>query len=185
MPRPLRLSLALFAVTSVAACGREEVASDPSPVEVVEVDPAENVNAPLPVAEAAPAPATPAAPEPPIERPADVSDAAIKAQITPMLASCLETGDAARGVSNAMGGCFRDELRRQDAQLNAAYKAAMDRLGTTGKTWLRDEERKWIAQRDETCEEARTGGTIDMVEVPSCLVDETIRRRIVLQGMAG
>lgn len=174
----------LFAAASflaLAACGSEEPA-DPSPQAVIVEAPAENGSTPVPAAPvtepAATAAAAPVLPPPPV-------DAAVRAEITPMLSACLETGDAARGVSVAMGGCFNEELGRQDARLNAAYKAAMARLGTTGKTWLQAEERKWIAERDADCQAQRTGGTIDMVEVPSCLVDETIRRRLQLEAMAG
>lgn len=182
----LRLSFAILALSGAAACGQEEAPSDTRPTKVVEIDPVQNASAPPAAREVVAAEsAVPNAPEPRPTRDPDVSDEAVRAEITPMLAACLETGDAGNGVSAAMGGCFNAELRRQDVRLNDAYQAAMKRLGTTGKAWLRDEERKWIVQRDKSCEAERTGGTIDLVEVPSCMVDETIRRTIVLQGMAG
>lgn len=184
MPHPLSTRLiATAALAALSACGQEP-AADPSPQTVIVEAPAENASAAAPAPAApAPDPAATAAAGPAL--PPQPADERVRAEITPMLSACLETGDAARGVSVAMGTCFNQELGRQDARLNAAYQAAMARLGTTGKTWLRAEERKWIAERDADCQAQRTGGTIDMVEVPSCLVDETIRRRLQLEAMAG
>ncbi|MDY6922499.1 MAG: lysozyme inhibitor LprI family protein [Pseudomonadota bacterium] len=102
---------------------------------------------------------------------------------TPELSRCLETGAAAKGVSVAMGGCFNAELQLQDARLNAAYSRAMARLDAAGQARLRREERAWIRQRDEGCAQAATGGTIDQVEIPACLLDETVRRRLELEAI--
>ncbi|MEH6665690.1 MAG: hypothetical protein V7678_12620, partial [Brevundimonas sp.] len=52
----------------------------------------------------------------------------IAAARSPELTRCLESGDAANGVSAAMGRCFNAELRRQDGCLNAAYRTAMAAL---------------------------------------------------------
>lgn len=114
-----------------------------------------------------------------------ITDADVQAQLSPELDTCLNSGDAAKGVSVAMGACVRDELAVQDARLNAAYKSAMDKRGPAEQAKLRMEERAWIKRRDAACEAQRSGGTIDMVEIPMCLVQETVRRRITLQPMAG
>ena len=108
----------------------------------------------------------------------------IKAQYTPSLAMCLRTGAAARGVSAAMGGCFHAELKVQDARLNAAYRAAMRKRGLAERIALRNRQRAWITRRDEECQTVAVAGTIDLVDIPRCLLDETVRRRIVLQPMA-
>ncbi len=100
------------------------------------------------------------------------------------LTRCLSFGDAAKGVSLAMGGCVNAELRVQDERMNTAYRSAMARLDAVGRAQLRSEQRAWIRQRDSGCAENRTGGTIDMVDIPSCLLDETIRRRLVLEATA-
>jgi len=113
-----------------------------------------------------------------------LSDEDVRAQRSPELARCLDSGDAAKGVSVAMGGCFNAELALQDERLNAAYKSAMAKRDADGQARLRADERAWIKRRDAQCKEAATGGTIDMVEIPACLLDETIRRRIALQPMA-
>ncbi|CAN5249627.1 hypothetical protein BH10PSE1_BH10PSE1_24690 [soil metagenome] len=113
-----------------------------------------------------------------------ITQAQIDAEHSPDLAACLDTGDAARGVSVAMGGCFNRELSAQDARLNSAYRDAMARLDETGRAKLRLEERAWIRERDNGCREAATGGTIDLVEIPGCLLEETVRRRLELEAMA-
>lgn len=77
------------------------------------------------------------------------------------------------------------ELDAQDARLNAAYREAMARLDPAGQTGLRNEERAWIRQRDEGCDASATGGTIDRLEIPSCVLDGTIRRRLALEALAG
>lgn len=114
-----------------------------------------------------------------------LSDAQVRAQHSPALAACLNSGDAARGVSAAMGGCFDAELKLQDDRLNAAYRSALSKRDAAGQARLRAEERAWIRRRDAECRAVAVGGTIDMVEIPACLLDATIRRRVTLQPMAG
>ncbi|MBB3911959.1 lysozyme inhibitor LprI family protein [Sphingomonas desiccabilis] len=183
--RGLGLALILLATAcnDGGTAAPDNAASEPTPEAAATV-------APVPVPTATPSPAT-ASPQPspvalPQERPAlDITQADVEAQLSPALEACLNSGDAAKGVSVAMGACVRDELAVQDARLNAAYKSAMDKRGPAEQAKLRIEERAWIKRRDAECEAQRTGGTIDMVEVPMCLVHETVRRRITLQPMAG
>jgi uncharacterized protein YecT (DUF1311 family) len=90
---------------------------------------------------------------------------------------CMETGNAARGVTPAMAACIHAEHGRHDVKLNAAYKRAMARLSPAGRIKLRNDERAWIKRRDAHCaEEASSGGTIDRINWPMCMLDETIVR---------
>lgn len=109
----------------------------------------------------------------------------IQEQYSPAYATCLETGDAAKGVTPAMAQCIADEIKVQDERLNAAYRSAMDKRDEAGKTALRDEERAWIKARDAKCNALAQGGSIDRIEIPSCTLSETVRRRVKLQPMAG
>jgi uncharacterized protein YecT (DUF1311 family) len=169
------------------ACNEGEPAA-PDPAATPSVAEATTVPQPVgtataPVATAPPSPSATALPQ---KAPAlDITDADVEAQLSPGLETCLNSGDAAKGVSVAMGACVRDELAVQDARLNAAYKSAMDKRGPAEQAKLRVEERAWIKRRDAECEAQRSGGTIDMVEVPMCLLHETVRRRVTLQPMAG
>ncbi len=116
--------------------------------------------------------------------PLGITDAQVKAEFSSDLARCLDTGAAANGVSIAMGGCFNAELQAQDTRLNAAYRNAMAARDGADKARLRAEERVWISERDAGCREAATGGTIDLVEIPGCLLTETVRRRLVLETLS-
>jgi uncharacterized protein YecT (DUF1311 family) len=114
-----------------------------------------------------------------------LTEAQVRAQHSPALDACLNSGDAAKGVSVAMGGCFNAELKLQDDRLNAAYRSALGKRDAAGQARLRAEERAWIKRRDADCRAVAVGGTIDMVETPACLLEATIRRRVTLQPMAG
>jgi len=165
-------TLSLVALLALAACNQPAVPS---------------AKAPEPPATAAPAPATPAVqPQVPIPRTSapEPTAAEIEARYTPHYDRCLNTGDAAKGVTPAMAGCVNDELRLQDGALNAEYQRVMRILGEPQRTALRDAQRRWIANRDQSCAEAaNSGGTIDMIERPACHLSETVKRTIELERM--
>ncbi|AHE56294.1 hypothetical protein NX02_23395 [Sphingomonas sanxanigenens DSM 19645 = NX02] len=115
----------------------------------------------------------------------ELTQAQIEEQYSPAYDTCLATGDAAKGVTPAMAQCIADEIKVQDERLNAAYRSAMDKRDEAGKIALRDEERAWIKARDAECQGLAQGGSIDRIQIPSCVLDKTIRRRVKLQPMAG
>lgn len=175
----------------LSACGQAEraPANDPvaAPSTVVAADPR-----PSPAASpatASPETATPVRPaataaRPVGTRPLVITAARVEAEKSPELERCLDSGQAAEGVTTAMAACITAELQAQDARLNAAYGQAMAGLDDAGKTRLRAEERAWIRERDAGCNASATGGTIDRIGIPGCLLDETIRRRLSLESMA-
>lgn len=105
-------------------------------------------------------------------------------EYSPRYAACLQSGDAARGVTIAMAGCVNAEYGRQDARLNAAYATAMKTRSPRAREALRDQQRAWIRRRDAACEEGLSGGTLDMVERPSCRMAMTATRAVELERMA-
>ena len=142
---------------------------------------------PTPPAAATKGPGTPAAPAPATvpavpQAPLVITQDQITAEQSAGMTTCLNTGDAAKGVTTAMASCIQLELKSQDARLNSAYRAAMARRDAPGQARLRSEERAWIRQRDEGCQASATGGTIDQLEIPSCVLSETIRRRLWLEA---
>lgn len=182
--RMLRLTsgLGLALLVATAACERQGTPSLDAPG-AVEVAGQSAMNAAdeaptIPAQRPEPVPAAPTTP-------LVITGGQIEAEFSGALAQCLNTGDAAKGVSVAMGECFNTELQAQDARLNIAYRQAMAGRNDPGKVRLRTEERAWIRQRDSGCQQAATGGTIDMVEIPSCLLTETVRRRLVLEAAVG
>lgn len=116
------------------------------------------------------------------------TDRAVDARYTRAFSACLETGDAARGVTSATMSCMGEENDRQDVRLNRAYKAAMKRLNSAKKARLRSSERAWIGQRDSTCKKAADevgGGSASGLVYSNCFLDETIKRTIWLERYKG
>lgn len=103
---------------------------------------------------------------------------------TPKLDRCLNSGEAANGVTLAMADCFAAEQRRADGALNRAYGAAMARSSPTRKSSLRASERKWIRDRDAACRRVLgpDRGTIQQVNYPACLARQTRLRTTWLRG---
>ena len=84
-----------------------------------------------------------------------------------------------------MNICANRDYAAADAELNAAYRAAMARLDDGGKTRLRDSERGWIARRDRECEAATAdtvGGSIHPLDLAGCLTEKTRARTRELQS---
>lgn len=111
--------------------------------------------------------------------PLAISAEEIEGERADEVSRCLDTAIN----SNTMGACVNAELDRQDARLNEVYRAVMKRLDDAGKGRLRSEELAWIRERDAGCQEEMMGGTGDMYEWPNCLLNETARRRLVLESM--
>jgi uncharacterized protein YecT (DUF1311 family) len=164
--------LALVAALAVVACGPTQPAAPPAE----------------PAADSKPAPPPrepPERPEVPIAPPgAAATDAEVEARYTPRYVQCQSSGQAADGVMTAIAACIADELRLQDGALNAEYQRIIALLPADRAQKLRETQRAWIVSRDRECAaEARTGGTIDRINGPACLLDETIRRTIALERM--
>jgi uncharacterized protein YecT (DUF1311 family) len=165
----IRPGLGLAVLLALAACDRAQPPADPTASAAAVTKPA--------------APQEP--PEVPIVPPGAVpTDAEVEARYTPHYDQCQSTGDAADGVTTAIAACIADELRLQDGALNAEYQRIIRLPPAERAERLRETQRAWIAARDRECAaEARTGGTIDRINGPSCLLDETIRRTITLERM--
>ncbi|WP_374660410.1 lysozyme inhibitor LprI family protein [Phenylobacterium sp.] len=91
--------------------------------------------------------------------------------------------DASGGVTVEMRDCNDAEYVRQDARLNAAYKAAMAVRDESQKVALRNAQRTWIKHRDAKCQENLEGGTMDLLLVDSCHLSMTMKRAAELEGM--
>jgi uncharacterized protein YecT (DUF1311 family) len=108
----------------------------------------------------------------------------IEQRYTPDYQRCLNTGDAAKGVTLAMLDCMTSEHHRQDARLNQTYAAVMTRLSSARKMVLRVSERRWLVDRDAECRRQAKpdeGGTIWSLTMSGCLIDATIQRTIWLE----
>lgn len=109
----------------------------------------------------------------------------VKARYSNEYNRCMNTGLAADGVTSGIMDCSGNEIRRQDARLNEAYKMVMARSTPQQKTTLRTSERNWIGQRNKGCEKVTApleGGTLAMIIYSGCILDETIKRTIWLES---
>lgn len=97
---------------------------------------------------------------------------------------CMESGEAAEGVTAAMAACNNEELAKQDARLNAAYQTAMAARTQAQKASLREAQRAWIKLRDTKCREDLSGGTMDILIEGGCILDMTAKRADELAAMA-
>ncbi|QRG07799.1 DUF1311 domain-containing protein [Xanthobacter dioxanivorans] len=78
--------------------------------------------------------------------------------------------------------CLAQELDRQDARLNMAYRDAMARLPPQRQYHLREAERAWIKWRDAKCLAAGDGSKAAAVyDYPLCMATEAARRADVLE----
>lgn len=108
----------------------------------------------------------------------------IEARLTAAHRQCMAAPDAAQGQHGAMMDCSIAENVKQDAMLNAAYRAARARVSGGRRTELRDAQQLWIGQRDATCQAAfdrAGGGQGSELEQVSCHLRETIVRTMWLE----
>jgi uncharacterized protein YecT (DUF1311 family) len=114
------------------------------------------------------------------------ADAAPKADdgTSPAYNKCMNSGDAANGVTIAMVNCTEAELKIQDAKLNATYKALMASLEPEQKPKVLAAQRLWIQFRDANCAaKSQSGGTMDQITLPDCTLQMTVARTKELADM--
>lgn len=85
--------------------------------------------------------------------------------------ACITDGERNDAIAIPETECDARELRRQDARLNASYKAVMARLPPPRRAALRTDERNWILARDRTCRGFPNGD-----QRTECVIDQTIKR---------
>jgi uncharacterized protein YecT (DUF1311 family) len=74
--------------------------------------------------------------------------------------------------------CETEDNARADKALNLAYKEAMARLSTEGKTRLRTAQRAWIKARDAECD-----NLMGAARTINCQADWAITRTAELQRL--
>ncbi|PPU68064.1 DUF1311 domain-containing protein [Xanthomonas pisi] len=79
-----------------------------------------------------------------------------------------------------MQDCIATEHEYQDAKLNKVYKALIKRLGDEEKIKLRDQQRQWIADRDEKCFYDPDSGQAGLVDAAQCRLEMTAHRATYL-----
>lgn len=92
---------------------------------------------------------------------------------SPALEKCMDSGEAAHGVTAAMRECLFQETHRQDVKLNATYRSAMAQLNATQRRQLRSSERRWLAGLRGYCEKsayADVDGTMALILYDGCIL---------------
>ena len=76
--------------------------------------------------------------------------------------------------------CAEREVNAQDDRLNKAYQQVMRQLAgdPAAHTTLRDEERRWISERDYTCKINGTTVDVSCVVIKTALRADELERRI-------
>jgi len=69
-----------------------------------------------------------------------------KHPIDKWLSDCLEKNSSTKGMLD----CFAEGYTRWDAELNRLYKELMNKLGPEEQATLREAQKAWLKQRDET-----------------------------------
>jgi uncharacterized protein YecT (DUF1311 family) len=100
---------------------------------------------------------------------------AMSSHLSPAFTACLQR---AGGNTVQRSVCSEREVGAQDDRLNKAYQQVMHQLANdpAAHTGLRDEERRWIQERDYTCKV--NGNTVD----GACIVVKTAARADELES---
>lgn len=113
-----------------------------------------------------------------------LTEADVQARYTKEFEVCMNSGEAAQGITVGIMDCLGLENDAQDRRLNAIYKEVMGSLDQAGKSDLRDLQRQWIKDRDATCHKASDeegGGSLSAIILSGCFLDETVKRTVWLE----
>jgi uncharacterized protein YecT (DUF1311 family) len=109
------------------------------------------------------------------------TDKEVAARLTSALHVCESSQYSEGALEQAL--CYKDEAARQDQRLNDVWAAAMKSVSPAHREALRRSERRWMKQRDETCNE-EAEGYIDSTTgfmFNLCVTNASIRRTIWLE----
>jgi uncharacterized protein YecT (DUF1311 family) len=90
----------------------------------------------------------------------------------------------AQDTTLAMEQCFENKTETADAGINALQQASFANASAAQRAAINAEDSGWLAARKTVCEKAyQTGGTIDGINISSCLLDESNARLDALKGI--
>jgi uncharacterized protein YecT (DUF1311 family) len=120
----------------------------------------------------------PISPPTPVCEKGSLSFSLLKAALSSSYASCLKHA----GTTRAMLACIYSEYGRVGELLDRAYRQLLATVGYKAK--LATAQKRWLAFRDADCKFAgslNAGGSLQQVDVGTCLVDQTTSRLKELQ----
>lgn len=140
-------------------------------------------DAPKPPVQAS-APSSPSAPQPEVSKagtpnpaPSAPADDALQASFS----ACVE---AAGGVDVEMQACIASEYKDQDDRLNRLYGELKRTLDAGSMNTLREEQRRWLRDRDAQCAGgAAGGGSAERLQDNYCLMEATAKRADALAAL--
>jgi len=81
-----------------------------------------------------------------------------------------------------MQECVEAEFKYQDTRLNSIYRALLSKLPPEEKAKLKEEERKWIADKESTCTwDAGSEGQAQRIAANICALEKTAERAAYLE----
>lgn len=113
-----------------------------------------------------------------------VDPAKVEARYTPALQICLDSPDGASTMG--MVQCIGEELKVQDAALNAAYRELVKDMTPDQKAGVQKAQRAWIAFRDADCASRYSPdwGSISTIDANMCVLRRTVERTMELEDFS-
>ena len=101
------------------------------------------------------------------------------AMIKPAPANC-----GSQPSTLTMEQCYDTKTENTDAEIDAAQQATYAAATAAGKAAILAQDQAWLNARAPVCVVAfNTGGTLDKVEIASCLLDESTSRLWAVKGL--
>lgn len=96
--------------------------------------------------------------------------------------SYYKCADSSNGETWNIQSCIENEFSYQDVRLNSSYRNLLSRLSDSDKTLLRNEERKWILDKDKSCPwDGRVDGQAQRIDANVCSLKKTAERAAQLE----
>jgi uncharacterized protein YecT (DUF1311 family) len=90
----------------------------------------------------------------------------------------------AQDTTLAMEQCFENKAETADASIDTMRQASFAHASAAQQAAINTEDSAWLAARKTVCAKAyQTGGTIDGINIASCLLDESTARFDALKGI--
>ena len=89
-----------------------------------------------------------------------------------------------QGTTLAIEQCYEAKTESADAAIDAVRQAGFASASGAQQATINSDDSGWLAARATVCDQAyRTGGTIDGINIASCLLDESTARLDALKGI--
>lgn len=97
--------------------------------------------------------------------------------------SYYKCANSSNGETWNIQSCIENEFVYQDGRLNSSYRNLLSRLSDSDRARLRNEERKWILDKDKSCPwDDRVDGQAQRIDANVCSLKKTAERAAQLEG---